>query len=441
MSSKDAGRRSYRFGPLERRGFVGGLRPGQVGCLAAGSIGAVVVFRTAPGGLTLVLALAMALGGAMLAFVPVAGRPVEAWTGVVVEWLLTDRRFRATAPTAGVIGGLDGAGMKRAVELPPALEGCRLLAYPIGDQDLGILVDERLRAITAVIAIRIRSVGLLPTVEHEARLERWGQLLAGLARNGSPVRRLQILQRALPGDADALWRHYLSARVDDSELDPSYSSLLDQTTEVTRDHEVLLAVQVDERRAWARAARDASLRGLSKQEQAQAVLLREIRTLASRFDATDVEVAGLLTADQYADALRHAYDPFARDEQRSGDASAARGGGDRRGLESAAQRRRMAPQLLDRPVAAASRRPAVHDSAGARSACRPQRLGARRARPAGPFAPRGRGRHHERRGRRGAQAPSRVPHHGAEAPSAGGDHAARGGARIRPRGDPPRRDS
>jgi hypothetical protein len=203
--------------------------------------------------------------------------------------------------------------MFRAVELPPALEGCRLLAYPIGDQDLGILADERLRAITAVIAIRIRSVGLLPTVEHEARLERWGQLLAGLARNGSPVRRLQILQRALPGDADALWRHYMSARVDDSELDPSYSSLLDRTTEVTRDHEVLLAVQIDERRAWARAGRDASFRGLSKQEQAQAVLLREIRTLASRFDASDVEIAGLLTADQYADALRHAYDPFAHE--------------------------------------------------------------------------------------------------------------------------------
>jgi hypothetical protein len=273
-----------------------------------------MVFRSAPGPITLLLALLFATGGAVIAFVPVAGRPVESWFAVVSEWLIRDRRFRARTPAAGTTARLDGVDARRGIELPPALDGCRLLAHPVGEQDLGILEDSRLRALSAVIAVRIRSVGLLPTVEHEARLERWGQVLAGLARTASPIRRLQILQRALPGDADALWRHYLSARVGKDELDPSYASLLDQVTQVTQDHEVLLVVQIDERRAWARAARDASTRALRRREQARAILLREMRTLAGRFDASDVEVAGLLTANQYAAALRHAYDPFARAE-------------------------------------------------------------------------------------------------------------------------------
>ena len=312
--------RAYRFGPLERRGVVGGLRPGQVACLAAGSVAAIVVFRASPGPVTVMLAFGIAVAAAAVAFAPVAGRPIEAWSGVLAEWALEGlthrRRYGSTMPTAGVVARFDGSGARREVELPRALDGCRLLAYPVGEQDLGILEDPRLRALTAVIAVRIRSVGLLPTTEHEARLERWGQVLAALARGGA-IRRLQILQRALPGDSEVLWVHYLSQRINDSELDASYASLLDQITQVTQDHEVLLAVQVDVRRAWARAARDASIRGLGKHEQAQAVLLREIRTLASRFDAADVEVSGLLTARQYADALRHAYDPFARVDARA----------------------------------------------------------------------------------------------------------------------------
>src|SRR4051794_11100567 len=134
-------RRTYRFGPLERRGVVGALRPGQVACLAIGSVGAIVLFRSSPGPLTLMLALAVAFAAAVAAFAPIGGRPIESWTGVLADWLLdgltTGRRYRSTTPAVGSITRLDGSSWRRDVELPPALAGCRLLAHPIGEQDLG----------------------------------------------------------------------------------------------------------------------------------------------------------------------------------------------------------------------------------------------------------------------------------------------------------------
>jgi hypothetical protein len=299
---------------------VGGLRAGQVVCLAAGSIGAVVLVRARPTSASLVLAIGLVAVAALTAFLPLAGRPLEAWAGIVGEWLLdgvrSGRRFRASGPFEGARAKLDGPVTRATLELPPALADCRLIAVPIDDQDLGVIHDQRTRALTAVLAVRIRSVGLLATSEHEARLARWGQVLASLARSGSTIRRLQVLQRALPGDAQSLWRHYLSGRAeelpDESDLDRSYASLLDESRQVTQDHEVLLAVQVDERKAWARAARDAALRGLPRDGQAHSILLRELRTLAGRLDKSDVDIAGLLTAEQYARALRHSFDPYRR---------------------------------------------------------------------------------------------------------------------------------
>ena len=86
------------------------------------------------------------------------------------------------APFLGARTRLDGPPAAGAIELPPALSDCRLIAVPIDGQDVGIIHDERTRALTAVVAVRVRAVGLLPTSEHEARLARWGQVLASLAR-------------------------------------------------------------------------------------------------------------------------------------------------------------------------------------------------------------------------------------------------------------------
>ena len=130
------------------------------------------------------------------------------------------------------------------------------------------------------------------------------------------MRRLQILQRALPADGDALWRHFFEARdpsiPDDAPASGSYRSLLDDARQVTQDREILLALQIDERRAWSRAAHDAQVQQLDRDEQAQAILLRELRGFVTRFQPMDAEVAGVLTSEQYVTAIRNAYDPYRR---------------------------------------------------------------------------------------------------------------------------------
>lgn len=316
MSDQSRPERTYRFGPLERRGLIGSFRRGQVLCIGVACIVAVLVVNvtsTAGGFLAAIVVVAV---GAVLALIPINGRTAEEWAPVVFTFLASRRRYRSAAPSEGVTTQIDGSAAQRGDDLPSCLDGCQLIAVPAGDRDVGLLRDARDDSLTAAVAVRVRAVGLLPTAEHEARLARWAQVLASLARSTMPVRRLQILQRGLPADGDGLWRHFFEAR-DDSrdmpeQLELSYMSLLEQSKQVTQDHEVLLAVQFDEGRAIARGARDPRTERVSKYDQAHVVVLRELRTLLTRFDSSDVEIAGVLTAEQYAGAIRSAYDPFRR---------------------------------------------------------------------------------------------------------------------------------
>ena len=254
----------YRFGPLERRGVVGALRLGQVAVLATGAAAAVTVFRATPGGGGLLLGLLLVATAAAFAFVPIRGRSTEEWAPVLARWLRMhiDGRseFRCAQPWSGVVAALDGSEMRRELDLPDALAGCEILSVPVADgRDVGVFSDPALGALTAVLAVRVRAFGLLGEAEQERRLARWGQILAGLARNQSPVRRVGILERTVPSDGDELQRYLVEAR--DRALVPSdpawrsYEALLDGAGDVTQDHELFVALQIDERRACARAGR------------------------------------------------------------------------------------------------------------------------------------------------------------------------------------------
>ena len=139
----------------------------------------------------------------------------------------------------------------------------------------------------------------------------------------------------------------------------SYEALIDGASRVTQDHEVLIAVQVDQRRAWSRAARDPHVRQLDRDEQACRVLARELQALASRFDPVDLAVAGLLTPEQYAAALHVAFDPYRGAAQSIGCSCRSRhvrADGSRHELDDLAHRWRVPSHLLDRAVAAAAGR-------------------------------------------------------------------------------------
>ena len=120
----------YRFGPLERRGWVGSLRPGQLVILATAVFFTILLFQALKSGLGLLGGVILLSLGALLTFVPLHGRPLNEWVpviGVFMARKATGRsRFRSRAPEAGT----RFAGGDEPVSLPDSIGKVELLAFP-----------------------------------------------------------------------------------------------------------------------------------------------------------------------------------------------------------------------------------------------------------------------------------------------------------------------
>jgi len=326
-------RRRYRFGPLEQRAALGPLRAGQVAIVGAAAVlglGSLYAMRSFAG---LLLAVGVLFAAAALIFVPLEGRTAEEWAPVALRWALRGRGaragYRSSAPTDGVRSGGEGEPT-RLPSLPPELAGLQLLSVPYGRGEVGVMRERRHGTYTAAIAVRAGAFALRDPAEQERALDAWGSVMASCGRDGSPIGRLQWIERTLPGQADEL-ASYLQAERDrtvplDSSLVRSYIDLIESAAPATQAHEILIALQIDERRG----ARE--LRRLGGGEQgACELLLREAEALAERLSAAEVSVFGLLSARQYAAAIRDAFDPFGR----QGRARAAIGDPGRAGVDPA----------------------------------------------------------------------------------------------------------
>ena len=310
--------RRYRFGPLEQRGVIGSLRPVQVFVIAGSLAGAVLLMRTFAGGAGLFAALMLALAAAAFCFWPIAGRSAEEWLPIAARYggrrATGGHRYRSLAPMAGM--NADEAGWPEpAVSLPEAAEAIELLAAPMRGETVGVVKDQRTRSYTAVLAVKVSSFGLLDRAEQESRQAGWGGVLASLAHEGSPVTRVQWVERTVPADGDEIGR-YLGDAWDrgavplDSLTMRSYLDLVGAAPAATRDHELFVCLQIDARRAWRQIKR---ARGnVNADASACAVLLREVEVLAERLAAADVQVVGVLRPGMLASALRIAFDPWSR---------------------------------------------------------------------------------------------------------------------------------
>jgi hypothetical protein len=307
-------RLSYRFGPLERRGILGAVRAGQAGLLAGGAaaaIGALDVSPTAAGAFAAIVLFAAATA---LAFVPIGRRTAEEWAPTVASFALRRirrrHRFASAAPIGGIVARGVGSGRRRLAEAtpdpPPSLRGVALLEVPYRDRTIGVASEMRGRRLVAVLACRVVAFSLLDPEAQERRLARWGLVLSGAA--GTPIRRIQWVERTVPAQGDELarWLH--------AERDPavplrgtpmidSYLELIGTTARVTQEHEILVAVQVDSRGVRDRGA-DAVVRALVEQTE----------RVAQGLESAEVTVLGALGRGQLARALRTAFDPYARAE-------------------------------------------------------------------------------------------------------------------------------
>jgi hypothetical protein len=214
--------------------------------------------------------------------------------------------------------------------LPPELDGIELLSVPYGAEEVGVIRDRRGGTYPAAIAVRGGAFALRDPAEQARALEGWGGVLASCARERSPIRRLQWIERTAPGQGDDL-ASYMQEKRDrsvplDSTLVRSYIELLESAAPVTQEHEVLIALQIDQRRG----ARE--IRRLGGGEGgACELLLREAESLAQALATAEITVFGLLRPRQYAEVIRDAFDPLGRQRR----ARAALGDERREGVEPA----------------------------------------------------------------------------------------------------------
>src|SRR4029453_6257467 len=280
----------YRFGPLERRGWIGSLRPGQLAILAAAVFFTILLVQALQNGLGLLGGVILLSLGALLSFVPLYGRPLNEWVpviGVFMARKATGRsRFRSRAPEAGT----RSPGGDEPVSLPDSIGKVELLAFPFRGVELGVLADRPHHTFSAVIQARARSFGPLAPVDKAHRLPARAGVSGGLAREGSPISRVQWIERTAPDDPDALSR-YLREAIDPSiGLAPlplqSYPPLTHPATPVTEQHELFIVLQLNASKAG-RAIKQAG----GKDTGACMVLARELEVMARRVESG--EGAGL----------------------------------------------------------------------------------------------------------------------------------------------------
>jgi Putative type VII ESX secretion system translocon, EccE len=306
----------YRFGPREQRGVFGALRPGQVVLLAVGLLSALVLLQLRS---MIALPLVFFVGSVVLAtaFWPIAGRTPEQWAPILARTGLARvrgrRGYRASAPVLGLVDALghDAPMPDAPLDAPAEIGNVEMLAAPFHGEDVGVLKDRAANTYTAVVAVRVSSFGLLSQEDQEQRLRAWGEVLASMAREDNPIRRLQWVERTVPADGDEIASYLQEERDTTIPLSAgqvvSYIELIESGGTAAQDHELFLALQLDARRAWKQIKK---LGG--GDDGACALLLREVETFAGRLGGASIEVQGVLRPRTYARALRDAFDPYGR---------------------------------------------------------------------------------------------------------------------------------
>ena len=204
--TRETGQR-YRFGPRERGGGIAGWRTGQIVTVAIGLLLGVLVLRWQPDAAGVAAAVGILVLYGALATVPVAGRTGDEWLPVTVCW-------------AARRGGWPG---RRPLG---AFRGLRLLET--GWHGMGVVHDRGTRTLTAALAVRGRSFALLAADEQDRRVGAWSSVLASLAREGSPVHRVQWVAATFPDDGRGV-RDFLASAGDPGAAPASaasYESLL-----------------------------------------------------------------------------------------------------------------------------------------------------------------------------------------------------------------------
>ena len=285
-------RATYRFSPRPTAGLLLGLDAVQLALI--GLAAATVVVGMSRGPVGAIVALLVAAPVAAAAFVPVGG--VRADRAVL---LATRRLVGRPAHRVSTV-------RPRTLGLPVPLDRVSLLPVDVPDGGrIGVLVDPADGRYTAALAVHGGSFALVDVDEQDRRVSAFGRVLAALARDGSPLSRLQWLVRTTPEAGNTLAEHWAAyGRVRDGVVAESYGELVATAGPVTEAHETLVVASLD-----VRGARRAIRQAGGGQAGATTVLCRELARLADQLTQAELTVHGALPPRGIARLLRTAYDP------------------------------------------------------------------------------------------------------------------------------------
>ncbi len=157
---------------------------------------------------------------------------------------------------------------------------------------MGVVIDGRDGTASAVLEASGAGFALLDPEDKQRRLAGCAAVLAGLAREGSVVHRLQWVERVHPGDADGL-QESMAERLDPDappEAARSYAELIGRAGPLTPRHETLVVLSVSARRL--RRRRDGSGRGRVALLESVAA---ELAMLETGLRAADIDVSRTLS--------------------------------------------------------------------------------------------------------------------------------------------------
>ena len=160
---------------------------------------------------------------------------------------------------------------------------------------MGVVHDRRARTLTAALALRGRSFALLAADEQDRRVGAWSSVLASLAREGSPVHRVQWVAATFPDDGRGV-RDFLAGAGDPdaaSACTASYESLLGDIDSHACAHDVVLAIQV---------------RVTKSIEVGCAALARELGSLVRQLGDAEVQVDAVLGPRDLAHCMLRSYE-------------------------------------------------------------------------------------------------------------------------------------
>lgn len=306
--------------------MLGFRLPQLAGFVLAGVIG---IGLLSMGGFAAILLIVLdALLATAVLVIPLRGHTAEEWAPLCLRFvtgLLAGRhRFRSAQPGIGHAvrlsggNGLDPQPVAVPISLPGEIAELELLEGELSRHDcapFGVVKDTRAHTYTATLICQSSAFYLLSASDREARLASYGAVLAALARDHGPTRRIAWYERTLPPGSDQLAEYLHQAKRSDADMRHppvelvSYLELLAGQGDGAEDHEVLVSLQIDAARPVAgRAIRDLG----GGDTGALLVLGEELELLAERLSQAGIVVAGVLNRRGLASAIRNGFDPFGR---------------------------------------------------------------------------------------------------------------------------------